>query len=171
MNHRPELAIIVAVNNKGVIGKDKAIPWSFPEDLQFFRRLTMGHALIMGRRTCESLPHPLEGRQNLVLSRSCEAISGYRVFSSLSVALAYAYTTDSCPFIIGGARVYEESIELATRLYLTKVDTNEDGDVFFPRFSKDDWELVEERAGLTTKGISQKSVLRFTQWKRRSLLK
>lgn len=161
--------MIAAINGKGVIGKEGSIPWHYPEDLHYFRCITMGHCLIMGRRTCESLPNPLDGRENLVLSRYHKEGEGFHFFQELASALEYAYRLDECPFIIGGAELYKEALPLATELYLTKVIGDEDGDTFFPEVSPDEWQLVKETAGETmSEGDKKEPALVFTFWKRRA---
>ena len=130
---RPSLSLIVAVARNGVIGRDGALPWHVSEDLQHFKRLTTGHAIVMGRRTFVSIGRALPNRRNLVVSRTLtEVPMGIEVFPSLPAALRAARTTDDAPFVIGGAALYAEALPLATTIYLTEIARDVDGDVRFP---------------------------------------
>ena len=142
-----EIVIIVAIAEGNVIGMDNNIPWHISEDLKRFKSLTMGHTVIMGRKTFESLPEsarPLPGRKNLVITSDRELCDdGIESFSALKYALM-SQKEEEKVFIIGGARLYEEALPLAHTLEITKVEGNYDGDVFFPEINYDDWNLVEE---------------------------
>lgn len=136
--------MIVAMARGRVIGHADArghlgLPWHLPEDLKHFRKTTAGHAIIMGRKTFEAIGRPLPKRRNIVLSRS-EASGlrerGVEVAPDLSSALALV-ADDPLPFVIGGGSVYAEALPLATRVYLTRVDREVDGDVFFPELGAD----------------------------------
>jgi len=143
----PEIVIIAAVAEENrVIGRGMNLPWHIPDDLKRFQRLTMGHPLIMGRRTFESLMHqfggegdelPLAGRELVVLTRSPENLDARakraRIFGSLDDALE-AYRDKRTVFVGGGAAVYEAALERAHRLELTIVEGSHDGDVFFPPY-------------------------------------
>ncbi|HET6415471.1 MAG TPA: dihydrofolate reductase [Polyangiales bacterium] len=144
------LALIVAVARKGVIGKDGGLPWHVSEDLKHFKATTSGHAIIMGRKTYDSIGRPLPKRRNIVVTRRIGAeIPGCEVAGSLDEALALARTSDPCPFIIGGASLYEEALPIATELYMTTIDENVEGDTYFPE-DLPDFEEVEARAGQTS---------------------
>ncbi|MCS6799468.1 MAG: dihydrofolate reductase [Myxococcota bacterium] len=141
----------MAMSRDGCIGRGGRLPWHLPEDLAHFRRTTMGHAVVMGRRTFESIGRPLPGRRNLVLSRNpAYAPAGVEVCSSLQDALRRAMRSDSMPFVIGGARVYEEALLLATCLFVTHVDVEvPDCDARFPPIDPARWRVVEQREGAT----------------------
>ncbi len=155
---RAPLAIIVAVARNGVIGRDGELPWHLPEDLKHFKRTTTGHAIIMGRKTYESIGRPLPNRRNIVVTRSTASFEGCETAKSLEGAIELARTTDECPFVIGGASLYAEALPLATELHLTIVDREVEGDTFFqtdfPRF-----EEVESRPG-ETQGVTFKLLRR-----------
>lgn len=142
------VSIIVAQGSNRVIGADGGLPWNLPSDLRRFRELTMGHAVVMGRKTYESIPErfrPLPGRRNLVISRSAH-YEGAEVFPSLAAAL------EACErrcFVIGGGQVYAEAAALADRCYVTDVDCSPDGDAFFPELAAEDWRCVEESERLS----------------------
>jgi dihydrofolate reductase len=138
------ISIVVAHASNGVIGRDGGLPWHLPADLRRFRELTTGHAVVMGRRTFESLPpafRPLPKRRNIVLSRSAgyEA-HGAEVFASLEEALA-ACGRDC--FVIGGELTYRQALPLAERVYATRVEAEPEGDAVFPSLPERDWRCVE----------------------------
>jgi dihydrofolate reductase len=143
------LALIVAVARNGVIGREGGLPWHIPEDLKHFKNTTLGHAIIMGRRTHDSIGRPLPKRRNIVVTRRPGLeLPGCERAESLDEAIALARTTDPCPFIIGGASLYAEALPMVTELHVTRVDDDVEGDVHFP----DDlsaFEEVESRRGET----------------------
>ncbi len=139
------VALIAAVADNGVIGRKGRMPWRLPADLRNFRRLTMGHHLIVGRRTWQSIGKPLKGRRMLVITRA-ETLDpeGPEICASLDEALSLAEDAgDDEPFVAGGAEIYRLTLERADRLYITRVHANPAGDVYFPPFEADRWRLVE----------------------------
>ena len=139
MDVRSPLSIIVAVAENGVIGRDGQLPWRLSRDLQRFKRLTMGHTLIMGRKTYDSIGRLLPGRQTIVVTRNPDwELEGGWVRHSLPAALSAA-AGDAEPFVVGGASLYEPALPLATRLYMTRVAAHIDGDVRFPDVDWDQW--------------------------------
>jgi dihydrofolate reductase len=144
----PPLTLVAAVSRNGVIGRDGRLPWDLPEDRAHFRRTTWGHAIIMGRRTWDETGHALEGRRNIVVSRSGRVSATSReVFPTLEQAIAAARTTDSDPMVIGGSEVFRQALPLATRLILTELTFDVDGDTFFPPFDRALWHRTTERPG------------------------
>ena len=140
------VSLIVAVSSNGVIGRDGGLPWRLSNDLKHFKKLTMGHHLIIGRRTWDEVGKPLPGRTMVVVTRSRRfAPEGVRVAHSLEEALDIARDDDE-PFIGGGAHIYRMALEnnLVDRLYITRVHAEVDGDTFFPDIKFDDWKLVSE---------------------------
>jgi dihydrofolate reductase len=133
------LALIAAVAANAVIGRDGTLPWRLPEDLRRFRALTMGHAIIMGRRTWESLPHALPGRQNIVVTRRKDYLAaGASIAASLDSALhAVAYPPPA--FCIGGGELYRTALPLATTAYITEIARAFDGDATFPALDASEW--------------------------------
>ena len=125
------LSLILALADNGVIGKEGKVPWRIPEDLRFFKNTTMGHAIIMGRNTFAEVGKPLPGRRNIVVSRSADGFEGSEVARSIEEAIAMARTTDPEPFVIGGAKIYEAAMPFATRIFLTEVHRQADGDTVF----------------------------------------
>jgi dihydrofolate reductase len=145
------LALVVAVGEGGVIGKDGGLPWKIGEDLRHFKNVTMGHVMIMGRRTWDSIGRPLPGRTTFVVSRTAGlAIAGVEVFPYLDTALARAWELDPEPRIVGGAQVYAEALPRVTRIFLTEVkQAVPGGDTFFPPFDRSAFREVERRQGET----------------------
>lgn len=141
---KPVLTLIAAVARNGVIGIDNRLPWRLPADLKHFRALTLGHTVIMGRKTWESLPaaiRPLPGRRNIVVTRD----GGYRadgavVVLSLPAAIAAALNGEA--FVIGGAELYAAAMPLADRLQLTEIAAAFEGDTWFPAIDRRQWREV-----------------------------
>jgi len=146
------LAMIVAVARNGVIGKAGDLPWHISEDLKHFKKCTSGHAIIMGRKTHESIGRALAKRRNIVVTRSGATFDGCETAGSLDEAIALARTTDPCPFVIGGASLYLEALPIATELHLTSIDQDVEGDTYFPT-ELPDFEEVESHVG-ETKGVT-----------------
>ena len=144
--HLP-LALIAAMAKNRVIGNHGDLPWHEPEDLAHFKRTTSGHAVIMGRKTAESLKFkPLPKRRNLVVTRqSGLVLPGFEVFTDLDAAIAAARTTDPIPFIIGGGELYRLALPQITTMYLTVVEREVDGDAFFPVFDEKQWQECDRR--------------------------
>lgn len=129
------IVLIAAHDKHRVIGKNGKMPWHFPDDLKHFRQVTEGHAVIMGRKTFEAIGKPLPNRQNIVLSRRKDlSFEGCDTAHTLQEAIEKAQ--DHLVFIIGGAQIYSQAIELADCLILTEIDTEFEGDAYFPEFDK-----------------------------------
>ena len=141
-----KLSIIVAISENNVIGRDGSLPWHLSADLQRFKRLTMGHPIIMGRRTYESIGRPLPGRTSIVVTRQEDyQASGVLVASSLDQAFTITQTDDEA-FVIGGAEIYHQALPRANRLVVTRVHAIIDGDVFFPPLDASLWQLQNEES-------------------------
>ena len=133
----PQLILVAAIADNGIIGRDGALPWRLPADMKHFRRLTLGHTVLMGRKTFDSLGKPLEGRDNWVLTRDRRyAPAGARVFHELDVAVQEAPAE---LYVIGGAELYALTLPRASRLELTLVHGNIVGDTCFPDFDRSAW--------------------------------
>jgi dihydrofolate reductase len=145
-----KLSLIVAIAENGIIGREGELPWHIAADLRRFKRLTMGHAIVMGRKTWESIGRPLPGRTSIIVTRRAEYDPGDRnvlVATSLDEALKFARQADCQQdqiFIIGGAAIYADTLPRADRLYVTRVHSEVDGDVSFPAVEWNDWELREQ---------------------------
>ena len=142
------VSLIVAVSENNAIGRKNTLPWSLPEDLKFFKRTTLGKPVIMGRKTFESLGQPLPGRLNIVLSGNHNMIlpQGVLLYNDINTALERLQNenTDEC-FIIGGGKVFENTMPLTDQMYITRVHTRiEDADTFFPNIDHTHWKMVWE---------------------------
>ena len=138
-----QLSLIVAMTRGGVIGRGGGLPWRLSSDLMRFKSLTMGHAIIMGRKTLESLPRALPGRKMIVVSRAKEfsAPADVLVASSLGEALRLAGDDDR-PYVIGGGEVFKQALPVADQLYVTWVEAEVEGDVRFPAVDWQEWREV-----------------------------
>ena len=175
-----ELHLIVAMDKNGLIGKGNELPWRYPADLKHFKEETLNCPVIMGSKTWNSIPvkfRPLEKRQNIVMSKSleprvietcfweCKEIkkAGTLVADSLESALDCALLNQDKAFIIGGTSVYKQCLDLGivTHMTLTRINKEHEGDVYFPEYDEDAFELIEERVGGKT------GLLTFQWWKRK----
>ena len=137
-----KIILIAAMAKNRVIGRDNGIPWHIPSELQRFKSMTMGHTLIMGRKTFESIGRPLPGRKTIIISRNpAYRAAGCSVAQSLSAAIALCPDTETI-FIAGGGEIYQEALPLATAIYLTVLDREIDGDTLFPEFDPDQFRGV-----------------------------
>lgn len=153
-----EIGIIAAVSKNRVIGKDNRLPWHISADLKRFRDLTTGHVVIMGRKTFESIGRALPNRINIVVTRDEEfSALGCIICHSLEGALKVGQENDDKIFIIGGEQIFSESIDIVSRLYLTLVEGEFEGDVYFPDYSAFG-RVVEERGG-ESKGLMYKFLI------------
>jgi len=164
------LCLIAALAENRVIGRDNQLPWHLPADLKHFKALTMGKPIIMGRKTWDSLGRPLPGRLNLVVSRQPGLqLQGAEVFASLEQAIerASAWAGEQGVgelMLIGGAQLYEQAMDKAERLYLTRVALNPQGDAWFPVYAERDWCL---QSCQTHAADEQVPAYRFETWVRR----
>lgn len=146
----PKVVLIVAMARNRVIGKDGALPWRLPEDLKRFRSLTMGHPIIMGRKTCDSIGRALPGRRNIVISRQQNlVIAGVETASSLAAALEMTADADTV-FVIGGQQIYQAALPIADRIELTQIDKDFEGDVLFPEIDPTQWRESGQKPGQDT---------------------
>lgn len=135
------LAIIAAIADNGVIGRDNTLPWHLPDDLKWFKRHTLDHTVIMGRHTYESIGRPLPRRRFIVVSRN-PAFAAHGVVAAPSLAAALAAAGQDDIFIIGGAALFREALPLADRLYITRIHADVAGDVHFPDLDIEEWIMV-----------------------------
>lgn len=141
------ISIIAAMDENNGIGIDNKMPWHLPTDLMRFKKITMGHHLILGRKTFQSIGGPLPGRQMIVLSRNPEfKAAGCLVSRSLDEALQLAEAAgEKEVFVVGGGEIYHEALPLVDRMYLTLVDTKAESDTNFPQFDRKNWEVICEQ--------------------------
>lgn len=139
------LSLLVAADENNVIGKDNQLPWHLPNDLKYFKNLTWGMPILMGRKTFESIGKPLAGRQSIVITRNHDwQWEGVEVVHSVEEAIQKAKEKDIKEvFVIGGAEIFTTSLQKADRIYLTRIHHTFEGDVFFPQLSEAEWVLVK----------------------------
>jgi dihydrofolate reductase len=148
-----KLSVIVAIAKNGVIGVNNTLPWHIPEDLKRFRTLTMGHHIVMGRKTYDSLGRLLPGRTTVIVTRNADyQIEGALVANSLQEAIALCKNDDEV-FLIGGAELYQAGLNLANKLYITEIDLTVTGDAHFPPIELHDWQEVAREAHVSEKGL------------------
>ena len=155
----PKIYLVAAVAANGVIGRDGQLPWHLPEDLKHFKTLTLGHPVIMGRRTWESIRKPLPGRDNIVVTRQAGyAAPGAAVASSLEAALALC-AGESVVFVIGGHDLFAESLPVAAGLVLTEIRRDYEGDVRFPAYDRSRWKATQRESHTAADGTKFDFVL------------
>lgn len=148
------ISIIVATDENRGIGKDNQLLWHISADLKYFKQVTMGKPVVMGRKTFDSIGRPLPGRRNVVISRSLHALEACEVYDDIFKAIQ-ALANEEEVFIIGGAEIYRQTIEAADKIYLTKVFESFEADVFFPEMHANEWKqcsaseiFKDEKSGL-----------------------
>ncbi|MFK7748318.1 MAG: dihydrofolate reductase, partial [Kordia sp.] len=141
------LAIIVAASENNVIGKDNQLIWHLSNDLKRFKKLTSGHHIIMGRKTFESFPKPLPNRTHIVITRqkNYKAPRGVIVVHTMKEAVSVATVADAEPFVIGGGEIYKQAMPFATKIELTRVHHEFEGDTFFPEIEMRDWKEIANK--------------------------
>jgi dihydrofolate reductase len=149
----PRIYLVAAVASNGVIGVAGKLPWHLPEDLKHFKRLTLGHPVIMGRQTWESLGRALPDRENIVVSRTAGYDApGAAVATSLGAALALC-ADEPVAFVIGGHRLFVESLPVAAGLVLTEIYKDYEGDTWFPEFDRSQWRETQREAHTAVDGM------------------
>lgn len=137
--------LIVAIADNLAIGRNNQLLWHISEDLKYFKSITTGKTVIMGRKTFESIGKPLPNRRNIIISRSMQGVEGIEIYPSIEKALSASQNEDV--FIIGGGEIYRQTLPLADKLYLTLVHTTiEDADTFFPKINYNEWEEMERQS-------------------------
>ena len=133
------ISIISAMASNRAIGIRNTLPWQLPEDLKHFKSLTMGHHIVMGRKTYDSIGKPLPGRDTVIVTRNADfAVPGCLAVNSLEAALTVSHG-EAEVFFVGGAELYRQALAIAHRIYLTEIQRVFDGDAFFPEFDKSQW--------------------------------
>jgi dihydrofolate reductase len=170
MNKTLPLCLIAALAQNRVIGRDNQLPWHLPADLKYFKAMTLGKPIIMGRKTWDSLGRPLPGRLNLVVSRQPGlTLAGAEVCPSLAAAVerAEAWARQEGAeelMLIGGAQLYAQGLTAADRLYLTRVELAPEGDAFFPELAEQDWRLASSIEHAAT---AESPAYAFEVWEKR----
>lgn len=151
--NKPRLSIIAAMAKNRVIGTNNTLPWRLPEDLKHFKALTSGHHILMGRKTFDSLGRPLPGRTSVVITRSRDLqLPGCIVANSIEDAIA-ACNQDNEIFIIGGAELYLQALDVADRIYLTEIQAEFEGDAWFPELDRVQWTESERSPCKSESGL------------------
>ena len=136
------LSIVVAMDDNRLIGKDNKLPWHLPADLAYFKKITIGKSILMGRKTYDSIGRPLPNRRNIVITRNTNiVIPGCEVVSNIEQALSITKDEPEV-MVIGGASLCEQLLPDVSRLYITKIEGSFDGDVYFPNYDKSEWHEV-----------------------------
>jgi dihydrofolate reductase len=149
----PNINVIAAMARNRVIGINNTLPWRLPADLQHFKALTMGHHIVMGRKTYESIGKPLPGRTTVIVTRDASyRVAGCLTATSIDAAIA-ACGEDPEIFFVGGAELYAQVLPLADRLYLTEIQSEYDGDAHFPEFDRNVWHEVGRQANTSPDGL------------------
>lgn len=149
----PKLSLIVAIAKNGVIGVNNTLPWHLPEDLKRFKALTMGHHIVMGRKTYDSLGRLLQGRTTVIVTRNHDyQVEGALIAHSLHDALAMCESDDEV-FLIGGAELYQAGLALADTLYITEIDLEVEGDAHFPQIPHKEFVETVREAHVSEKGL------------------
>jgi dihydrofolate reductase len=139
-------AFVVAMDEQGLIGRDNDLPWRLSADLQYFRRITMGKPILMGRKTHESIGRALPGRQNIVVSSLVDyQAEGCDVVNSIDAALKLAANADEI-MVIGGSSLFEQMFDTVDKLYLTRVHAELEGDTWFPEWDQTQWQLISQES-------------------------
>ncbi len=138
------ISLIAAMDNNHLIGRENGLPWHLPADFAHFKQVTMGKPVVMGRKTYESIGRPLPGRLNIVISRSGFMADGITVVDSIEAALQAVGNVEEV-MIIGGANLYNQMIQQASKMYLTHVNADCEGDAWFPEINEDDWDVVSQQ--------------------------
>ncbi|NLP49133.1 dihydrofolate reductase [Bacillus sp. RO1] len=141
------ISIIVATDKNNLIGKDNDLPWRIPADLAYFKQVTQGNTIVMGRKTYESIGKPLPNRRNIVLSRQDYHADGCETFHSIEEVVNMDEEGKEL-FIIGGAHIFKEALPFADYLYLTFIDEEFEGDTYFPEVNEKDWDLISSEKGI-----------------------
>ena len=148
------LCLVFAMSDDRVIGKGNALPWRIPEDLRHFKNVTMGHAVISGRKTYDSVGKPLPGRRNIIVTRDASLKrEGAEVVTTLQAALDLAYQTDAEPIILGGSEIFAMTLPMATKMIVTFVHRKVEGDALFPEIDWSQWKEAWRRKAETESDV------------------
>jgi dihydrofolate reductase len=142
------ISLLVAMDNNRTIGKNNDLPWYLPADLKYFKKVTMGHPIVMGRKTYESIGRPLPGRENIIITRDKSYdIESAQVVHSIQEAIDVTKDEDEV-FVIGGAEIFKQYMPDSDRLYITQIEHDFDGDTFFPEINYAEWKIISKEKGI-----------------------
>lgn len=143
------ISLLLAMDQKRTIGKDNDLPWHLPADLAFFKRVTMGHPIVMGRKTHESIGRALPGRTNIIITRDKNyTAQGCKVIHTIDEIKNIEENREDEIFVIGGAEIFNKTLQFADKLYITHIEETFEGDTFFPKIEESEWELVSKEKGI-----------------------
>lgn len=143
------ISLIVAMDQNRLIGKDNQLPWHLPADLQYFKKVTMGKPIVMGRKTFDSIGRVLPGRENVIVTRNRSYTNdNCTVLHSVDEVKQFAEASEQEVFIIGGAEIFKEILPVADRLYITEIQESFEGDTYFPAIDEKKWKLVSSTPGI-----------------------
>ncbi|WP_077618507.1 dihydrofolate reductase [Bacillus sinesaloumensis] len=143
------ISLLVAMDKNRLIGKDNDLPWRLPADLAYFKRVTMGHPIIMGRKTYDSIGRPLPGRENIIVTRDTSyKMEGCKVIHSIEEIVKMRKESEQELFVIGGAEIFKEILPYSDRLYITEIEEEFEGDTYFPAFDKSEWKIISKEQGI-----------------------
>ncbi|MEH7224390.1 dihydrofolate reductase [Bacillus sp. JJ1566] len=143
------ISLLVAMDKNQLIGRDNDLPWRLPADLAYFKRVTMGHPIIMGRKTYDSIGRPLPGRENIIVTRDTSyTAEGCKVIHSIDEIVKMNEEIDQELFVIGGAEIFKAILPYSDRLYITEIEEEFEGDTYFPAFDKSLWKIISEEKGI-----------------------
>jgi dihydrofolate reductase len=143
------ISFLVAMDQNRLIGSNNQLPWHLPEDLKFFKRITMGHPIVMGRKTYQSIGKVLPGRENIVITRVTGFdAKGCTILHSIEELLTYSNLLNEEIFVIGGAEIFQQTFPYADRLYITFIAEEFAGDTYFPPFEEQEWSLTSAVKGI-----------------------
>lgn len=144
------ISLMVAMDENRLIGKNNKLPWYLPADLQYFKKVTMGHPIVMGRKTFESIGRVLPGRENVIVTRNHDyKVEGCTILHDVSEIKTFADTSEEEVFVIGGAEIFKEILPVTDRLYITQIHEVFEGDTYFPEINEAEWENVVTIPGVT----------------------
>lgn len=142
------ISLIVAMDQNRLIGKNNKLPWHLPADLQYFKKVTMGHPIVMGRKTFESIGRVLPGRENVIVTRNKEfKAEGCVVLHDIAQIKRFADNHEKEVFVIGGAEIFKEILPFTDRLYITEIHETFEGDTFFPEIDENEWDEISSKPG------------------------
>jgi dihydrofolate reductase len=143
------ISLLVAMDANRLIGKDNQLPWHLPQDLAYFKKTTLNHKIVMGRKTFESIGRPLPGRENIIVTRDQNySQEECLVLHSIEDIIELSDQSDEEIFVIGGAEIFQQILPYSDRLYITHIYHEFDGDTFFPETKEEEWEMVKSEKGI-----------------------
>lgn len=144
------ISLLLAMDANRLIGRENQLPWHLPKDLAYFKRMTMNHKIVMGRKTFDSIGRPLPGRENIILTRDKQfSRNDCLIIHSMDELLELSKQSDEEIFVIGGSEIFKEILPHSDRLYITHIYHEFEGDTYFPETDDEDWEVISREVGET----------------------